>query len=545
MCQLRLLERRFSISQDSQFFMKQILPAFLFLYGFLVQVYGQETPVQLWKSIEFIKNIRLKAPEIALDKFQNTYMITTQDDINPFGGYTLVKYDTTGQQLWNRNYPPWIIGHSFGSFTLDSVGNSYVSINYDGAIPEYDADVLLIKYSPDGEKLWEQNMGLSKPGDNYINRTALDGTGRLITLGVNWHESTTTENYFFIQAVDTATGSLLWEKRTEGAYLTQGMSVLDDRLEFLLTEFGANGQFYVITQIDFNGEIISQYKKPYNGYSIDFNHITPSGDILLGNRGWGYNVTKLNTQGDTLWHYHHANVLNIDRNWVHSVTEDDSSNVYATGTISLPGLSTEWVTTKFSPSGEVIWQNIFHSSTDSLGDAGNFIRVDKNRVYVAGGTQLPNTDVVGMIKIYNRFTGVEEYSLTIIQDNVFSTDQVMPFRDKIYYVSEGFQTNLFQIIIVTACAKLPVITSVVTPPVVQGMDIRVYPNPTTEWVRIESIDTRTYKEIRLQNMEGQTVYQSSTDREEMLIPVSQYPAGIYLLTLNGNGVVLTRKVVVQ
>jgi hypothetical protein len=119
---------------------------------------SQNTPVELWQTGEYVENVQIKSPTIKHDKYLNTFMVTNQGDINPFGGVTLVKYDTAGNLLWNVNYPLGIIGHFYGSFTLDSLGYSYMSLGFDGGLPDYDADAILLKYSPEGEVVWEKIM---------------------------------------------------------------------------------------------------------------------------------------------------------------------------------------------------------------------------------------------------------------------------------------------------------------------------------------------------------------------------------------------------
>ena len=390
------------------------IPSFIFCQGL---------PIQLWEATEFVKNIAIKTGTIQIDKFQNTYMLTPQKDVNPFSSFTLVKYDTSGNALWNVNYPPGIIGQLYGSFTLDSLGNSYIGLCFDGGLPNYDADAVLLKYSPDGIKIWERNYGLNQAGDSYIYYSEMDSLGRLIVLGMNWNDTVEIDNFLFIACLDAANGDTLWRTTIPGIYNPQNLKICNDRIEALVTQYLPDSKYYGIVQMDFNGQILQHKSKPYSGYEIDFNTISKTGDVLLGNRAFGYDVTKLNVQGDTLWRYHFSDALGTSKNWVRGVVEDDSLFVYSTGTAHLYDKSGEFITSKLTSDGQVLWSNIYHVTTDSLFDTGNFVAVDDEYVYAIGSGQKNISTTLLLLLIYDKHSGEEIYSLTFEKDLVKTFSQ--------------------------------------------------------------------------------------------------------------------------
>jgi hypothetical protein len=516
--------------------------SFLLLLSF--RITGQESPVLLWEAKEFVSNTAIKPSTIFLDKFYNTYMLTTQKDVSPFSGITLVKYDSLGNMLWNINYPPGIIGHFFGSFTLDSLGYSYISLCFDGGLPGYDADAILLKYSPDGEKIWERNYGLSQTGDNYIYYSEMDSLGRLVVLGMNLGDTPEVDNFLFIAALDTMTGDTIWRTVIPGVFYPQNLKIVGNRIEGLVTQYLPDSKYYGIIQLDFDGNLLQHHSKPYSGYEIDFNTISASGDILFGNRAFGYNVTKLNPEGDTLWNYHFQDALGTSKNWVRGVVEDDSFYVYSTGTAHIYDKYGEFITTKFSSDGEVIWNNIYHLTTDSLFDTGNFVAVDERYVYAIGGSQRAANLSSLILLIYDKHTGNEIYKLIFENGLMHGGDKVIPQKNKIYFSGFSHENNNASTEIITRCILLPQITSSFEPELLQP-GINIYPNPTADWVQIADIDNRTFKQMSIYDADGHLVSSQKVVNTSLNLSLSALPAGTYVIALEGEGVRLNKRVVKQ
>jgi hypothetical protein len=528
-------------------YFKQTMRYFIILIFFEfipICIVCQTAPVQLWEASEFVENIQIKGSTIQLDKFQNTYMLTTQLDVNPFTGFTLVKYDTVGNALWNVNYLPGIIGHYYGSFTLDSLGYSYVSICFDGGLPSYDADAILMKYSPEGETIWERNYGLNQAGDSYIYYSEMDSLGRLIVLGMNLSDEEEADNFLFISCLDVATGDTLWRTTIPGIYYPQNLKICSDRIEALVTQYLPDSKYYGIVQMDFNGLILQHRSKPYSGYEIDFNTISKTGDVLLGNRAFGYDVTKLSTQGDTLWRYHFADALGTSKNWVRKVVEDDSMFIYSTGTAHVYDKYGEFITTKFTSEGQVVWNNIYHLTTDSLFDTGNFVAVDDHFVYAIGGGQVSGSLSSLLLLIYDKYTGIKVYDLAFEKKSMNGGYEVIPKGNKIYFTGYSHQGNATSTEIITRCIQLPKITSTVD---VNNLtsNINIFPNPTADWVQITDIDTQVFKRIIIYDAGGKIIKSLDVHESALNFSLSTIPAGIYVITLEGDGVRLNKKLVKQ
>jgi len=517
---------------------------FFFFCAILVQsLPAQNQPVQLWQAVEYVKSINIKGPAIALDKFQNTYMLTNQTDESFFGGFTLVKYDTMGNALWKQHSQLGIIGVLYGSFTVDSAGNSYVSQWYDGGLPGYDADAVLIKYSPDGIKLWVANYGFDQAGDNYIYYSELDTiNGRLITLGMNLHDTIPSENFLFLQAVDTSNGGVIWNTKISGVFRPQNLRIQSDHVQLLATQYKPDSKYFVNVMVNFEGNVIEQYEKPYSGYEVDFNYISKTGDVVFGNRSFGYNVTRVNIQGDTLWAYTHPQNSGTNKNWVRSIVEDDSLNIYATGSIELPGLDLDMVTCKLDSNGELDWEDLFHSESGSFGDGGNKININNDRLIVSGFTQFENSDLVGTIKVY-KINGVIEQDLLLSNENIFTIENGLTSKNKLFYTSMGYQgqTAMDNILVISGCFDLPQISSVNI--LIDMNMITAFPNPTVDFVFISNIDTGIFDKISVTNSKGESIINKKIEEKQEKILLSGMPSGFYTVSLYGKGVQINKKIV--
>ncbi|MCW5922880.1 MAG: T9SS type A sorting domain-containing protein [Saprospiraceae bacterium] len=523
----------------------KLFSIFFFCSVLLASLSAQNQPVQLWQAAEYVKSMNIKGPTISLDKFQNTYMLTNQTDESPFGGFTLVKYDTLGNVLWKRHSQVGIIGILYGSFTVDSLGNAYVGQWYDGGLPGYDADAALIKYAPDGTKQWEANYGLDQSGDSYLYYSEMDTlNGRLLTLGMNLHETDPAENFLFVQAVDTSDGSVIWRTKISGVFRPQNLRIQQEHIQLLSTQYKPDSKYFVNTLVDFDGNITAQYEKPYSGYEIDFNYISRTGDVVFGNRAFGYNVTRVNIQGDTLWAYVHPLNSGTNKNWVRSVVEDDSLNVYATGSIELPGFALDMVTCKINRYGELKWEDISRSTNDEFGDGGNKVNLCKLNLLVSGFTKLENGDDVGIVRVYKHDDGSIEQDVIISSQNAYSIDNSFKSTGNLFYVGIGYQGQMpaNNILALTGCFSLPKISSS-TNDFEHINSINVFPNPTVEAILISDIDTNIFFKISVCDMNGKVILNKKIEAAQEKISLSNFPSGLYTVCVHGKNLQVNKKVI--
>ena len=74
-------------------------------------------------------------------------------------------------------------------------------------------------------------------------------------------------------------------------------------------------------------------------------------------------------------------------------------------------------------------------------------------------------------------------------------------------------------------------------------DLRIYPNPATSFLRIDT-DLGSGERIRIFNISGSLVHEEAVTSEDIIIDVKLFPKGIYLLRIDGDNTYKSSKFVV-
>ncbi len=78
----------------------------------------------------------------------------------------------------------------------------------------------------------------------------------------------------------------------------------------------------------------------------------------------------------------------------------------------------------------------------------------------------------------------------------------------------------------------------------QNIEIKVYPNPATEWIAIEA-DSPENLEYRLYDLHGRTLLTSTLTNQMEQLNIKSLPGGTYLLNVSGeHGLIQTFKIIV-
>lgn len=102
----------------------------------------------------------------------------------------LIKYDRDGRKLWDRTYNGTMDGDDAGTaLTLDSQGNACVAgRTYGGKTSAggTDNDIIVLKFSPSGEELWEKTYNGSADGTDYPAAITLDALDTIFVVGTSY-----------------------------------------------------------------------------------------------------------------------------------------------------------------------------------------------------------------------------------------------------------------------------------------------------------------------------------------------------------------------
>ncbi len=298
------------------------------------------------------------------------------------------KYDSSGKPVWIRKFSLPGYSNGFGqNIILDSDGSIYVS----GFLrnTEGNFDIVLIKYSENGNEIWFQIFNGKGNGDDFPASLSIDMFNNIILGGTS--KSQLNGMDMIILKYD-GSSSLLWKKTFNGS------ADSDDRISALTTN-GSSNVFFCGSQINMNTS--SDY---YSG------KLSQSGDLIWENR---FNGT--------------GNSLDIP----YAMTSDLSGNIIVTGysrNDSVIG-SEDICTIKISSTGNVVWTGIYNGSGNGTDQGISLTADSKGNVYVCGATDRGNVQLIySLIKydvngIFQWFTGYsvvehpEDFAYSVSADN--------------------------------------------------------------------------------------------------------------------------------
>ena len=282
---------------------------------------------------------------------------------------------------------------------MDSAGNVIVTGWIETATGN--ADCHTIKYTPEGDVLWENTYAGSATGTDYGYALTLDASGNVYVAGFGNGDNPATFDIFVLKY--DADGNPVWTQRWTSPitnYSAYAYSIaVDSQGNVFTTGFESDGftdgEFITLK---FNSSGILQWATPYNGStsSIDYaNHIVVDSDgnsYIAGWSGGANNLHDMTTikydpDGNELWVKRYNGTAD-DNDYAYWLVLDGSGNVYVTGQSVETGSDNDITTIKYAPNGDELW--IRHYDGPAHGyDAGQSIAVDADgNAYVTGNHTL-------------------------------------------------------------------------------------------------------------------------------------------------------------
>ena len=204
------------------------------------------------------------------------------------------------------------------------------------------------------------------------------------------------------------------------------------------------------------------------------------------------------------------------------------------------------VTSKFSPEGTLLWQQVYHQSEDSLWDSGETLCYNNRYVFAMGETGKTIDCVSLTILVYDRTTGEEVF--VILMDKPggsgYGSGAIEPLDDGFYFLGFTFDTTLQGEFNHLGRVRVPDITIGTEHAVQTKEGVQVYPNPSNSMLTIEHIDVALFSSIQVLNPLGQLVLDRAVNQEKEQVETPEGPEGLYQLVLKGDGVSMSKKVVV-
>lgn len=287
---------------------------------------------------------------------QGNVLVTGESSTPETGpDFLTIKYGPDGKRLWLRRFNGGVndrgYAYSDGAVVIavDGQGNAYVAgSSYDGVY--YRSDVVTLKYSPDGEMLWMRRYNGPGDTDDSARALALDSQGNVYVIGRSTAPGAQSGgyNYDYLTIKYSPDGEELWNRRYNGPGNGSDKPValaVDDQDNIYITGSSQgvagewNSNYYATVKYSPAGEElwVRRYNGPGNSSaSAKAMALDAQGNVYV--TGASYNAVnteiatiKYSPDGETLW------VMRYDSpgdryDSPAAIAVDSQDNVYVTGT---------------------------------------------------------------------------------------------------------------------------------------------------------------------------------------------------------------------
>ncbi len=343
---------------------------------------------------------------LALDSEENLIVLGSTSEEGEYDSFTIIKYDSAGNQLWLTHFSDEGIGANNGTaMVVDNAGNIIVTGN--SSNENSATDWVTLKYDPGGNEIWRSTY--NGPGSSSSS-IGLDYAGNIITTGSGTDEdgfaNLTTIKY-------DANGNEIWVSLHSG--LANGnisgeyLDIDENGNVLILGSTRTDGwDDLFLVKLDENGTVqwTQSYDGPANhrdipaGIKIDNNHnIVVSGK----SRGLGtiedYVIIKYDSTGDELWiNRYDGPTHRPDRPSAPAL--DSMGNIYITGG-SYGESRLDFSTLKYSPDGTEIWNTRYNELGVSV-DVAKDMKIDPTgNIIVVGSSEGAGGDEDYLVLKYN------------------------------------------------------------------------------------------------------------------------------------------------
>ena len=306
------------------------------------------------------------------------------------GDLGLVKFASNGTRLWSKTW-----GSSLGTDTgydmiVDASGYVYCAANR--VNPGTSVDLALVKFAPNGTALWSTFWGGT--GLDWGRDVVMDASGFFYMAGYTTSFGALDEDLALVKF--SPDGTKLWNTTWGGTGKERGYSVVVDTTGYLYVtgftnSFGAGGEDIALVKFAPNGTKLWNitfggiYNDAGNDITMDtsgflymtgkiYSSITTHNDVAL---------FKFAPNGTKLWNITWGSVSSSEEGC--AITVDASGNIFVTGKINKFGATgQDLLVVKFAPNGTYLWNINWGGSGAEDGSA--IARSTGGSLYIVGST---------------------------------------------------------------------------------------------------------------------------------------------------------------
>lgn len=298
---------------------------------------------------------------------------------------------------WTRRYNGSANSYDLPARILtDNTGDVIVagSSNRTGSL----LDFFIVKYSPEGNIIWDKHLNGSGNSSDQINDACLDKSGNIIVTGSITGNDL--QSNIAVVKFDND-GDLLWERIFTTPKHTTGVG--------FSTDIDASGNAVVCGSLkDQNGYFdiaVLKYSPTGNlrwsriykgsgngddtpvGIKADVNgNIIVAGSAKTDSSGIDLLVLKYNTNGDLQWEKLISGTAGFDDRAVSLIT-DQSSNIIVAGKLHNTDTYIDWYYAKLNTNGNILWSHTYNGKGNSIDIPFSITTDDNSNILLTGYTR--------------------------------------------------------------------------------------------------------------------------------------------------------------
>jgi len=336
---------------------------------------------------------------IAEDLSGNFYT-TGFEYLSNYSDIKIIKFNSSGNILWMRSYNGSAnLSDGGNSIAIDRANNVYIS-GYVTKTP-VNTDIVLLKYNPDGDLIWDKEFSGSANLNDFGGSVVTDDSGNVFLSGNTSH--TVSGSDITLIKYDSS-GSFKWVK-----YYNSGLDTNDYDLKMKMDRNGnlciagynnnstGNNTKTLALKFDHDGNLLWNriYNGPKNGFNTPHDFIVDRSDNMIitgcspgiGSGVYDYITIKYDPDGEMKW-LSRYNQQGTYYDVANSLAEGSDGSIYVTGVsgILINQSTFDIVTIKYDSNGTQKWSAIYNGAGNNT-DIGNKILIDENEnVFVTGIT---------------------------------------------------------------------------------------------------------------------------------------------------------------
>ncbi|MGE5692434.1 MAG: SBBP repeat-containing protein [Candidatus Zixiibacteriota bacterium] len=320
-------------------------------------------------------NLVDQASRVAVDGNGNVYVTGRSDSIGTGSDMVTLKYSPNGSLLWERRYNGPGNANDYALYMeLDTAGNVYVAGTSVGVGTS--SDYTILKYDSNGNQLWVSRYSVSSSGDGMTGFT-IDALGNSYLSGFSYVGGL--NNYDEVVAKFNSQGNYLWSvirdtgpgswDVVEAIALAPDGSIYLSRNNLFGTPFLEKLFHWSVVLPEFYKQLITD----------------KSGNIYIGNYLGNYITRKYDSSGTLIWERIYNGPAN-GNDGLRKMVIDDKANIYVTGQSPGVGTGNDFATIKYDSAGNQLWVQRFNGGLDKDDAATEIVVDNNGNVCVAGNS---------------------------------------------------------------------------------------------------------------------------------------------------------------